>query len=382
MYSVVVDARGRVFVGLDLGDTADESGAYRGMVAQVIESPVNGVAASLRPVIRGIRRPRQMAFDDSGNLFVVLEAEKKIIVCKPEDGSTSCATPETAVTLRGNSPPQGVAYRNGRLYWSEYGVYSDIANPVDGAIKSVAFPGCTVADTVVADLRGRGRGIGFDASGSLYVVTEANALDQGNTGALGKVGADGKFEVLVSGIDYPQFLAVAGDGGCVVPMARETVIGLISPNLRMNPLASANPAVSIVGSNLTSGAFAATDMTLTLEFPELGRRFSFSVQDASNEAPTYGWATFALANLSMTDSQMKSFTTEFAYPTPTVPGPGFYRSPTVLCRIGSKPCVAHVLPGRTQTRARWPMWYTSSGLEMPAAGFDETPNQWLVNFYW
>ncbi len=75
-----------------------------------------------------------MTLDNAGNIFVVLEAENKIIYCNP----LNCNS-QTAVNT--NPTPQGVAYWNGFLYWSEYGAFWDLNAIAFGAIRKSSFPG-------------------------------------------------------------------------------------------------------------------------------------------------------------------------------------------------------------------------------------------------
>jgi hypothetical protein len=381
IYSVGVDAKNRIYIGLDLGDLPDPSGKYPGSI-QRVDIDAAG-KTHLHPIVTGIRRPRQIAFEGD-MLYTLLEAERTVIGCNPDlVGTEGMPEVKTVISIHSEQPGNGLAVRNGVFYWCEYGIYqlkSDgVTRRIEGGRIRSAKPGGEI--TTLADGLGRCRGLGFDAAGNLYVTTEANEKDHGNSGTLGMVSPDGKYNTVLDGLDYPQFISVFPDGDVLIPFARENFLGRYQPKMKMAPLASTYPGVEIYGNHIASGTSSVADTKLTIEFPEFQRTFDFSVAISDPQPPTGGWLKIPIKALNLPPELLKKYTVEPTYPAPNIPGPGFFEIPPVKCSIGGKPCAASILVRREHVGWRWPMTYPG-GIETPASGFSETPQELLVNFYW
>jgi hypothetical protein len=381
LYGVAVDSKNRVFVGLDLGDKPDANDRFLGSVNRV-DYDASG-NAFLKPIITNIRRPRNLVFHGD-LLYLILEAERVIISVNPDLPTEETGMPVVKQELKFDLPltsANGLAIYNGRFYWGTYGEYADRNKVVGGTIQSANMTEPRDIRTLASNL-GRTRGLGFDAKGNLYFTTESNVKDQGNSGILGMLTPDGNVTTLIEGLDYPQFLAVYPDGTALIPFARENFIAMYNPNLRTNRLISSINNVDIFGVNIKPGTFSATDTTLKLEFTELGKNLTFSLNLENTTGAKGGWVTVPFQALNLSPEQLSRYATELPYPVqPEVPAPGYFIKPTVKCTIGTKVCAANVLSKRTHVGWRWPMT-GPEGLEKPAEGFSENPEAFFINFFW
>ena len=125
LYGVIVDARGRVYVGQDMSDHpfngGPDAGKFQGSVSRVDFDKAN--RAMLTKVIKYVRRPRQLLMDGT-TIFLTLEAERRIISCSNADTRTSPCIPKptgenpksyddrnyfkTELTTNAISPPNGL----------------------------------------------------------------------------------------------------------------------------------------------------------------------------------------------------------------------------------------------------------------------------------
>jgi hypothetical protein len=229
---------------------------------------------------------------------------------------------------------------------------------------------------------GRTRGLGFDSTGNLYFTTESDSQDHGNSGILGMITPDGKMKTLIEGLDYPQFLAVYPNGAALIPFARENFIAMFNPTLPAKRLSSPYDKIDIFGVNLESGTSSVADTFLKLEFPDLGKSFSFSLKVPGTSGARGGWISMPFSTLGLSSAQLSYYSTELPYPVqPETPAPGFFPKPTVRCSIGDKPCATRVLSRRSHVGWRWPMT-GPEGSEKPPAGFSESPDAFVINFFW
>jgi hypothetical protein len=394
MLTVFVDPKDRLYVGLDLSDEKDANGRFKGSVNRVDIGP-NGKKV-LTPVIRYLRRPRQMAWDGN-KLYVQLEAERMIISCEVDQGSCEYpdqknGTAKTAVIEVDNRatlpPPNGMAFRNGVFYWAETGIYQlreDKTKWIEmGRIRSKApgKPAVTLKDGI-----GRTRGIGFDTAGNLYFSAESNDKDQGNSGTLarllpdatGVISPQSKYELLLDRIDYPQFIKVLWNGEVLIPLARENFMGLYDPKLKVVKQIVPEPFIDMYAQNLSVTPDAANAKTLSFEFPEFGKKFEYLVTTESGPSLTTGWLKIKIEGLKLPKALYDKYVNYPAFPSPLIPGPGFYRIPEVTCTFAGKACTARGIVYRTQKSWRWPMYYPN-GVETPAEGFSEDPDHFLFNF--
>jgi hypothetical protein len=272
LYSVVAGPQNQLYFGLDLGDNADPvTGKFPGKIARLNLSERNPFPIT---VVDNIRRPRQMTFDEKGTLLVVLEADRRIIYCTPLSNEVSCSSPRIAVQTDPRYPPNGLAFWNGMVYWSEYGEFVNRDDILFGRIKKAPFPN-GFEETVIANLTGRGRGIASDRYGNIYFVTESNAEDHGNSAFLGMIRNGQKnFTVLVDGLDYPQFISISPkDGSVIIPMAREPFIARYIPNAKTFNLGKRNPGLTAHGNEIKI-PFSSVSIpykNVRLNFTQLGR---------------------------------------------------------------------------------------------------------------
>lgn len=156
-------------------------------------------------------------------------------------------TTEEVVGRTEAATPQGVAVApNGDVFFSEYGTMEPaVADPSGhGSLAGIASkPGgikvkraANGVVSVVASGLWRCRGIALDpVRGQLYVSSEANAWDQGSSGSIHRWDwATGQLELVVAGLDYPQFpqwtpLKASSAGGLVVTLARHNLVLLVTP---------------------------------------------------------------------------------------------------------------------------------------------------------
>jgi hypothetical protein len=395
MLTVFVDPQDRLYVSLDMGDTKDANGRFIGSVVRV-DNGANGTKV-LTPVIKFVRRPRQMAWDGV-KLYVQLEAERMIISCDVDQGA--CEYPDTVATQTNAKkaiievdnrsvvpPPNGMTFRNGTFYWAEYGIFQQRADGSKwvemGRIrsKSPGQPAVTLKDGL-----GRTRGVGFDTAGNLYFTTEANEKDQGNTGTLarllpdstGKISANSKYELLLDKVDYPQFIKVLHNGEVLVPLARENWMGLYDPKLKMEKQAVSESFIEMYAQNLTVTSGDSAAKLLSFNFPEFGKKFDYLINTQDPGLKT-GWLKINIKGLNLPEDLFKKYVNYPPFPSPLIPGPGFYRIPSATCEFDAKPCSMRGIVYRTQVLWRWPMFYPN-GVETPADGFSEDPDHFLFNF--
>ena len=247
-----------------------------------------------------------------------------------------------------------------------------------GRVRSSSGKPGEAIKTVVAGI-GRARGLGFDAAGNLYVTCESEDKDEGNTGTLGVITPDGKYTVLVGGIDYPQFPAVYPNGSVLITTARENYMLLYQPGLNAAKLKSSYPGVELHGTNFIHGQKSSKNSTLVLEFTGLSKKYSFPVL-GTNKGSMSGWLTVDIKTLKLPKKLFDLYTIEPTERSANIPGPGWFRTPPVKCTLGGKPCTAKVMVNRQQGGWRWPMSYPN-GVEMPFPGFNETPDKFMVNFF-
>ena len=129
--------------------------------------------------------------------------------------------------------------------------------------------------------------------------------------------------------------------------------------------------------------------TLTLKMPELNKTLSFQIKKTDAAAKRSGWAKINYTGLNLTPALFDNYTkAPILCPfTGEIPGPGFYKIPTLSCTINGKACSIGGIAYRTQVDWRWPMYYPKTpdcptGKETFFPGFSEDPDHLLVNFSW
>jgi hypothetical protein len=184
-------APGLLFLALD-GVCVAGNCAMPGIVRRVaFFDEAAGAVASETIIATNLTAPRQMAVDSLGRVFVVLEnSPSGVLRLDPATGeAVVVVAPDEAAT------PQGVAVApSGDIFFSEYGSTAAAADPeghgvlagvarAAGALRVKRAAGGAV-ETLATGIW-RARGIALDAaSGDIFVVSEANAWDQGSSGSV------------------------------------------------------------------------------------------------------------------------------------------------------------------------------------------------------
>ena len=185
-------------------------------------------------------------------------------------------------TTTGMAGPEGVAvHANGDIFWSEYGAFGGNApDPAGrGHVEGVAVkPGqvmvkraATGSVELVASGFWRCRGIALHEQ-TLYVANEANAWDQGSSGAIHAVDvATGATRLLLSGLDYPQFPAVDPAGVLFFSLALHNKFVSYDPSDPDGGFAAcAAPALAAMGIHASTRGFTWLDPASSERTPTAG----------------------------------------------------------------------------------------------------------------
>ena len=410
VYSAAAAAPGLLFLALD-GVCVPGNCAMPGIVRKVVlADEATGAIASEAVIASNLTAPRQMAVDALGRVLVVLEnSPAGVLRIDPATGETAVVvSPDEAAT------PQGVAVAaSGDIFFSEYGSTAAAADPAGhgvlagvaqsaGALRVKRAAGGAV-ETLATGIW-RARGLALDApSGDVFVVSEANAWDQGSSGSVWRWRAsDGALLLVASGLDYPQFPALGGPAGdqLFVPLARHNFVARLDTSAQAQPfvpVAGAPPGVVAAvsgGSWLLSGAAAGASaaaaappvLSLRCERGALALSGPFSSADPAG-ATVSAWVRVPAALLPSVDGGRQ----KDGYP-------GFVREfalPRCACAIagGSSAASCGVLAEveHAHAGARWPMLAAfgggdrrflgrsfAAGASEGAAAFSEAPAAFLV----
>lgn len=359
--SLTVDKEGNVFVAFD---SDHDEGSILRIAPDGEESAI----------VSGFTRVRQLACDDHGNVYFVLEAAGQIRKWHRTSGAVE-------TILSGLNCPEGVVVgADGSLYYSEYGAFT-------GMLGDDLKPGSVHVlrpDGSVAQLAGgfwRARGLALTPSGDLFLATEANVWDQGNSGILAKISPDGQVERVLQGLDYPQFPSAGADGKVYFPVNRDNLILAYDPQAEFTAYPWPNPSDAVLG--VSGGTW-----TPTLA-DEAGAPLKLTVQDLVFEGrarltnpgyPMRIWVRIPAGLLDLSREQ-------YPYPTPEHCGPGLFELPPVNCTRAGRVFVA---PVRGHVRSRWPVRYNEAETDpnsiRPGSinnpifgeGFSESPVAYLV----
>jgi hypothetical protein len=360
MFGIAAGIGSDVFVGMDLGDT--------GNPGKILRIAGDGKEEY---VVENITRPRQLTCDATGNLFAVLEGGRVLKWDK--------ATRATTEVMTARSPVSGIAVGpDGSVFVSEYGVFdtspTGYSRPsVPGQIK-VKRP----SGEIVVLNKGfwRVRGIALHGN-SLYVCSEANREDHGNSGQLVKIDStNGNEEILFNRLDYPQFPAASPDGKVYFTLGRDNCLVVYDPAALYHD--AAIPAESGTRSSARGGSIAWGGS-------KEGTPFSITAQSVSlsgNFVPTAGasqmdgWIEIPANRFKLNPNDL--------YPIHDAehPAPGLFELPKVETTSAAGRLHVEVFPLRRHEGSRWPMQNVGTASESPNAGFSEQPDAFRFYFTW
>jgi sugar lactone lactonase YvrE len=360
MFGLSANKTGDVFVGIDLGDN--------GNPGKVLRIGADGTEAH---IIEGVTRPRQLACDVAGNLFVALEGGKIL----KWDHATGMSTE----LMSAQPPVNGIAIgSDGSLYVSEYATFEQMpegySRPKSPGVVKVRRPDGTIS--VLASGFWRARGIALNGT-QLYLCTEADREDHGNSGLLVRINTlTGATETLIDHLDYPQFPSADSQGRIYFTLGRDNKLMQYDPTDSFQVVSSPAPDVqkaAVRGGRITwspsvdGTCFSIQSQSRTLQgflhLDEGASSIDGYIDVASNR--------FDL-NL---DPLYHTFDSEH-------PTPGIFELPSVQANCASGTINVEVLPLRCHKGQRWPMQNVGTPNESPAQGFSEQPEAFRFYFHW
>jgi hypothetical protein len=354
MFGLAIDASNNIFVGLDLGDT--------GKPGKILKITPAGTQSY---IVTGITRPRQLAIDASGNVYFATESPSQITKWNKNTGVI------TVLASGLPSPAEGVTVAaDGTVYFSEYGAPG---SGIYGDVKKIATNGII---TTVATNFWRARGLVINAANDyLYVCTESDRADHGNSGLLLKIKiSDGSMTNALQGIDYPQFPSTGKDGRIFFAMTRDSWIGAYDPNA--TTIAAPWPADTTLKTGLSGGNWSTTGPGNILNL-NLNNQVTMNgkIHAAISGGTVYGWVRIPANKFNLNLNELYTNRCD-----PEHPAPGLFQLPSITYKIASGSCVISALAVRGHVGQRWPMTNPGTCTESPAPGFSESPVAYLVYF--
>ena len=357
VFGVAVDTNGNLFYAID----SDFGSGY------VVKRTSGG---SEQTIITNLTRPRQLATDAGGNVYVVLESARQILKWDKNSSAVS------VVIDQGQCPatPQGVAVGpDGKIYFSAYGRGAGSGTFLtQGTVWVRATNGVI---SLVAGGFARARGVALHPDGSLYVITEANVWDNGNSGVLVKIATNGVATQVVKGIDYAQFPAIGTNGILYVTSARDNKLLAYDSAHNFSGQSNPKPGVTLIAEGATwqtgSGNYPIQLRLTNTASPANALNLTGYLQTAQGATQSKLWFNVPATNFTISLAQL----TNSAGNTNS----GMFALPSASVGWNYGPANVQVIPLRTHQFCRWPM--TNPGdpaTETPAAGFAETPVSYLV----
>lgn len=357
VYGIAADNAGNIFYAQD-----SDVGAGR-----VVRRTPGG---SETTIISNLTRPRQLTTDTAGNLYVVLE-QGKILKWTKGTGVTS------TLLDRGQMPvvPQGVAVApDGRIYFCTYATGGGTGTQLtEGTVWARETNGVI---RVIAGGFSRGRGMALHPNGDVYMATEANVWDNGNSGLLVKIATNGAVTRVVSGVDYPQFPSVGADGKVYFTMARDGKLACYNPQNSFALQSVTTPGVTLTAEGAT------WQQTAGANYP-----FQLHLTNTNNPSDTMTIAGYLHANPGAGSASMwwNVPVTNLHISLAQVPNgsgntnSGMFQLPAATVTWAYGAANVSVIPLRKHQRCRWPMTNPGNGaLESPAPDFGEQPVSYLV----
>lgn len=358
VFGMAFDKSGNLFVGRDLGDVGNPS--------KITRITPSGTETD---IVTGITRPRGIATDTIGNVYFATESPPRIRKWNKSSGIV-----ETLVDNL-QYPAEGVAVADdGTVYFSLYGAPE---SGIEGQVKKRATDG--TISTLVDSGIWRSRGIVIDSTNeNLYLCTEADQEDHGNSGLLVKIKiADSTKTNVLEGIDYPQFPSIDSDDNIYFSQTRDSWLSKFDPNstTSVNDWSqNSNVKIGISGGQWNLGG---SSDKLKIK---VGDTLTFSGSISSNQmgGSVHGWIRIPesfFPNLQKHELYEPCLTAEN-------PTPGVYELPKVTFTSETGSCLISAVVVRQQTGQRWPMQNIGTCNESPASGFSEDPTAYLVYFKW
>jgi len=360
MYGLTANKAGDVFVGLDLGDN--------GNPGKVLRIKADGTEAH---IVESITRPRQLACDGAGNLLIVLECGKIL--------KWDHATGTTSELMNAQPPVSGISVGpEGSVYVSEYSTFKQMdegySRPEAPGVVKVRRPDGTI--TVLASGFWRARGLALSGA-QLYLCTEANREDQGNSGLLVRIDTlTGAQETLLDKLDYPQFPAADAQGKIYFTLGRDNKLMRYDPASPFKVVPGPAPDVQraiMRGGHITwtpspvGTSFSIQSKSRTLQgFLHLEERATS--MDVYLDVPAHCF-----------DLNPRPLYTTFDGEHPS---PGIFELPSAQTTCASGTITVVVLPLRCHQGKRWPMQNAGTPNESPAPGFSEQPEAFRFYFHW
>ena len=357
MFGIAMDASNNIFVGRDLGDVGNPS-----KITKITQAGVE------TDIVTGITRPRQLTTDATGNVYFSTESPSRISRWNKASGTVD-------ILVSGLSyAAEGVAVAtDGTIYFSEYG---DPQAGVAGTVKKRATNGTitTLVNTNIWRCRGL---IINSANDYLYLCTEADQADHGNSGLLAKIKiSDGTWTKALEGIDYPQFPSVASNGNIYFTLTRESWLAMYNPTAtttESNWSGNGDVKIGVSEGTWTSGG-AGTALNI-----KVGNALVLSgnVSASVTNGTVHGWIRIPENLIVLDTSELYTPCYPAEHPTP-----GIFRLPKVIYEANTGSCLISVIALRDHIGQRWPMQNIGTCNESPAAGFSEKPLDYLVYFAW
>ncbi len=360
-YGITTDNNNNLFVGLDLGDVGNP-----GKILRI--APDGGQSV----VVTNITRPRQLAVDAAGNVYFATESPPRIQRWNRAAGTVDILGRDNIAVN-----PEGVAVASdGTVYFNTYG------NPevgIAGTLQRISTNG--TVSVLMSDLAtGRGRGIALDeASGNIYICSEADMEDHGNSGMLIRYQiATGTWTKVLKGLDYPQFPCKGGDGRIYFTLAREDWLVAYDP--ASTTIEGVWPGTTNVVVGMSGGAWGPGISGSRLQLTIGGSlTLDGNVQPAAGGGAVYGWVRIPAGQFSLSTNQLAGWSGRVFQPNPNS---GIYDLPAITYEAQTGSCLIAALPLREHQGVRWPMSNPGTTNETPAPGFAETPAAFLVYFAW
>lgn len=358
VFGVAIDAAGNLFYAID----SDTGSGF------VVKRTVGG---SEQTIITNLTRPRQLATDAIGNAYVVLEADRQILKWDKNSSVVSTIIDQNQCP----ATPQGVTVGpDGRIYFSAYGRGAGAGTFLTQGTVWVRATNGTIS--LLAGGFARARGVALHPDGSLYVITEANVWDNGNSGVLAKIATNGTVSQVVKGVDYAQFPAFGTNGVLYVTLGRDSKLLAYDPAQNFSSQSISQPGVTLIadGANwqATSGGNYPFQLHLTnTASPANALNLTGYLQTAQGAAQSKLWFNVPATNFTISLAQL----TNSAGNTNS----GMFALPSASVGWNYGPANVQVIPLRTHQLCRWPMTNVGNpATEAPAAGFAETPVSYLV----